>query len=184
MRSRYLILLATIGLTGSVNGAAADTADASQTAVWTSRELQFLGSAYLSPGVMDSGEPLVLSRTSSDQLYAQVRFVLRQLGARSIDLDSRGCWPLKLRPCVDVKFTVLAANESAGKHVLSAPVGAHWQLVQLGGNCDLLDRATRTVLPFFVTRNVKLISRVDCERLHVGLRAEVLKPSQELASTY
>jgi hypothetical protein len=176
MRSRLLFLIVAAGLAGS-----APAADTSQTGVWTYRELQFLGPAYLSPGVRDSGEPLQLSQTSGDQLFAEVSFVLRQLGARRIDLDSRGCWPLKLRPCVDVKFAVLATDDESGKHALSAPVGARWQTVTLGGNCALLEQATKAILPLFATRNVKLISKDDCERLRVGLRAEVLKPSQELA---
>ena len=191
MRSRLLFLIAASGLLGAANLAMADTqaaapivseaTDTSQSGVWTFRELQFLGPAYLSPGVRDSGEPLQLSRTSGDQLFDQVSFVLRQLGARRIDLDSRGCWPVKLRPCVDVKFAVLTTDAKGGRHALSAPVGAHWQTVTLGGNCELLEQATKAILPLFATRNVKLISKDDCERLHVGLRAEVLEPSQKLA---
>ncbi len=179
MRTRLLILIAAVGLVGSAN---AEAADKSQTAVWTSHELQFHGTAFLSPGVMDSGEPLALRRTSPDQLYGEVEFVLQQLGARKLDLDSRGCFPRRTGPCVDVKFMALSPSDQAGKNALSAPLGAHWQTVTLSGNCKLLAQATKTILPLFAARNVKLIPEDVCEKIHVGLRAEVLMPSAELAA--
>ena len=42
--------------------------------------------------------------------------------------------------------------------------------------CYQLEQMRNQLLPLFSTRNIKLIPRADCERLRVGLRAEVLKP--------
>jgi hypothetical protein len=175
MLTRILIPLALVGL---LSCATARAADPSQQAVWVQRELRFIGPDYLSPEVRNSGEPLQLTPTSNEQLYEQVTFVLRQLGARSIVRDMRGCWQAGARPCVAMTFKVLAPNGTAGGEA-ETPVQAHWQPVQMGGDCALLQEATRSIVPLFSSRNIKLIPVSTCEKINVGLRADVLKPSQE-----
>jgi len=110
--------------------------------------------------------------------------VLVQLGARAsdLDLDQRGCPAPSGAARVDVTFSVLVPTNEMGKSVEGAPVEAQWQTVQLrGAGCDFLDRVNKEILPLFSTRSARLISKDDCHKLnddglHVGLRAEVLKP--------
>lgn len=175
MLTRILIALTVLGLLGC---AAAEAADPSQPAVWASKQLRFVGPDYLSPEIRNSGEPLLLTPTTSDQLYDQVTFVLRQLGARDIVRDMRGCWNAGSRPCVAMTFKALVPNGTAGA-AGESPIDAHWKPVQMGGDCALLQEATRTIVPLFSAQNIKLIPVSTCEKIHVGLRADVLKPIQE-----
>jgi hypothetical protein len=175
MLIRILVPMAIIGLLAC---GGAEAVAPSQPAVWVQRELRFVGPDYLSPEIRDSGEPLALTPTSNEQLYTQVVYVLRQLGARSIIRDMRGCWRAGARPCVAMTFKVLAPNGADGA-AGESPIDAHWQPVQMGGDCALLQEATRTIVPLFSAKNIKLIPVSTCEKINVGLRADVLKPSQE-----
>jgi hypothetical protein len=175
MLTRFLLPMAFVGILACATAAAADPG---QPAVWVSRELRFLGPDYLSPEVRNSGEPLQLTPTTNEQLYDQVAFVLRQLGARDVYRDMRGCWQVGTRPCVAMTFKVLAPNGTSGS-TAESPLQARWAPVQMGGDCALLQEATRTVVPLFSSRNIKLIPIATCEKIHVGLRADVLKPLQE-----
>jgi hypothetical protein len=155
-----------------------DFEDSSQViAVWEPRKVHF--SAFI---------------LSCDRTHDLVTFVLLQLGARKSDLnvnvDQGQCGSgIGFAPAIDATFSVLTPSGAAGKNA-GVLVEAQWQTVELkktwdldylpanGDMCSLLEHVTKYVLPAFSTRNVKLIPRDFCERYRVGLRAEVLKPSQ------
>jgi hypothetical protein len=184
VRTQLLMLIAAIGLIGSVTAAGADS---TQSATWTQRKLlNFSPPPNYSPGVGYASNAQFIS---CDQIIERVQFILVQLGARPDDMrvDQRDCrrGQSTVRS-VDVKFSVLAATDDAAKPA-GAPVEAHWRTIEFGGadvglgDCAFLRYVTFKVLPLFSTRNVKLISPDVCTKVGVGLRAEVLKapPEQE-----
>ena len=77
---------------------------------------------------------------------------------------------------VDVTFWTLAARDPAAGNVSDAGVQAHLKTVALRGDCVYLQYITQKVLPLFATRNAKRIPRAVCERLGVGLYAQILMP--------
>src|SRR3984885_14455646 len=106
MRTPLLILIAAVGLIGAVTAAAADS---TQTAVWTQRKLLH----FVHPAVINS-ETGEWTDISCDQIYDNVNFVLRQLGARASDIvvDQRPCHTSGLLRSIDVTFSVLAPTEN------------------------------------------------------------------------
>jgi hypothetical protein len=166
-----------------------EAAGSTQTATWTQRKLlQFSPPSFYVPA---NGYETNTHFLSCDEVVNRLTFVLQQLGARAGDLavDQRDCrrgGPMA--KSVDVTFSVLAPPD-ASKPAAGVPVEARWQIVQLGGadvdlgDCAFLRYVTLKILPLFSTRNVKLIAPADCARVGVGLRAEVLRPAQQLADT-
>ncbi len=119
---------------------------------------------------------------SCDLLVDNARFLLLQLGAHDLKIDQRSC---PVNGTVDATFAVLApANKSAGT---ARGVAARWQIVEMHpgdytvGGCAYLKYVTKTILPLFSARDVKLISNAACNKTDVGLRAQVLVPVQSLA---
>jgi hypothetical protein len=177
MRIRPLMLVAALGLVASATVGAADS---TQTAVWKSRTLRH----FTLPLVVNS-ENGPLQPASCDQIYNTARILLLQLGARASDMraDLRNCYAYTLQRSIDVQFFALAPLTKARDNAAGPLVEAHWQRVEVNGNCRLLADATKKILPLFTTANVKLISSADCERLGVGLYAQVLKDAQEQPSS-
>jgi hypothetical protein len=177
MRTRYLTVLAAVGLTASAVAAAAD---ANQTAVWEQRTLR----NFTLPLIANS-ETGPLREASCDQLYVAAKVLLLQLGARSSDMrvDQRGCQAYTTIPNIDVTFWALAPATEAKKKTAGPVVEAHWETVQLRGNCVVLQEATKIMLPLFATSDVKLISSADCARIGVGIYGKVLKAPAEQASS-
>jgi hypothetical protein len=186
MRAQLLMLIAAIGLVATATAAA----DSTQSATWTQRKL--LRFSPPSNYVPANG---YLSNThflSCDELIDRVEFLLSQLGARDIVVDQRDCrrGGVELRS-IDATFSVLSPTDNTQKLAAGAstPVEAHWQIVELGGSdvqlgdCAFLKYATVKILPLFSTRDVKLIPTEVCAKVGVGLRAQVLKPAQQLADS-
>ncbi len=176
MRTAFLSLLG-VGLIGS---ATVLGAQASPGAIWAPRQLLH----FTHPLVVNS-ETMGLREASCDQLYQDARSLLLQLGARASDIriDQRGCHAFTKEKSIDVKFAVPVLPDSPGTRAAGPEFEAHWQTVALKGNCAFLQYATRTVLPLFTARNVKLISAADCERVGVGLYAQVLMAPAEVADS-
>jgi hypothetical protein len=187
MRTQLLLLMAAIGLVGSVTAAAAGS---TQSATWTQRNLlNFSPPPNYAPGVGYASNAQFIS---CDQIIERVQFILVQLGARpdGMTVDQRDCrrGQSTVRS-VDVKFLVLAPTDTATKPASWPPVEAHWRTIELGGpgvglgDCAFLKYVTLKVLPLFSARNVKLIPSDVCAKVGVGLRAEVLRaPPDETAS--
>lgn len=177
MPTRYLAVLAAIGLTAS---AAAAAADSTQAAVWEQRTLR----NFTLPLVVNS-ENGPLQEASCDQLYTAAKVLLLQLGARSSDMrvDQRGCQAYTTSRNIDVTFWALAPAKETKKNSAGPVVEAHWETVQLSGNCGVLQEATKKMLPLFATSDVKLISSADCARIGVGIYGKVLKAPAEQASS-
>jgi hypothetical protein len=144
---------------------AAARADSSQTAAWAPRKVH------------------IVFRGTCDQTYDLLRGTLLRLGARARDLkiDQRGCPAPNGAASLDATFSVLVPADATAQSAGDASVEARWQTVELRGNCVVIAYFTRAILPLFSTRNVKLVPKEVCETLHIGLRAELLKPSQEPA---
>jgi hypothetical protein len=187
MRIQLPMLIATIAVISSAAAAAAETAtsvapfgpaQASQTAVWTTRTLHNFG------GFSDS----------CDALVEELRVLLLELGARASDLyiDQHGC--RREVTLIDATFSVLMPVDKAGKNE-AGTLEAGWQILELKTNlerptmtpvhhiiyrnCAGLEYVTKTVLPLFAARDVKLISKAICDKTGVGLRAEVLTPTRQ-----
>ncbi len=186
MRVALLMLVVTLGLVGM------SAAEAGQIAVWTPRKLV----NFSPPLIANAGS---LSRASCDQLIERLRPVLLHLGARASDLkfDERNCQVRAGGNTIDVTFSVLAPADNA-RSAADAEADASWQIVELRTNqdkiqsrmgfslpftCAYLDYVTMKVLPLFSIRNAKQISRDVCNRTNVGLRAQVLKPTPQLAAS-
>jgi hypothetical protein len=193
MRTPLLMLVAAIGLVAAATTAAAATpttaaADSTQTATWTQRTLMRFSppSNYVPPNGYLSNTHFL----SCDELIDRMKFLLSQLGARDIVVDQRDCrrGGVLVRS-VDVTFSVLAPIDNTLKAGAGAPVEAHWQTVELGGadvglgDCAFLRYATIKILPLFATKDVKLIPTEVCAKVGVGLRAQVLRPTQQLAAS-
>jgi hypothetical protein len=177
MRTPLLILIAAAGLVGAATAAA----DSSQTAVWTQRKLLH----FIHPSVINS-ETGEWTEVSCDQLYDNVSFVLRQLGARPSDLvvDQRPCHASATLRGIDVTFSVLAPIENRVTNPSWELVPAHWKTVELRGDCRFLEYVTRKVFPLISTKDAKYISVSDCNRLGgIGLYAKVLVPAQRPAAS-
>jgi hypothetical protein len=177
MRTRLLMIVAAVGLVAS--GAVA-AADATQTAVWQTRTLR----NFTLPLVVNS-ENGPLQEASCDQLYTAAKVLLLQLGARASDMrvDQRGCQSYTTNKSIDVTFSVLVPTTQPRNNAAGPLVEAHWETVQLQGNCGVLQQATKRILPLFSTSDVKLISSADCARIGVGLYGKVLKaPAAQAAS--
>ena len=198
MRIQLRMLVATIAFIASATAAAADTpttvapsgsAQSSQTAVWRTRTLHKFGI----PDVRSVEAPRQLP--SCDELVEELKFLLLQLGAQASDLriDERGCREdLRL---VDATFSVVSPTDKTGGNAAGTLAEAHWQIVELKTNtdrptmtpihrifyrdCAELEYVTKTVLPLFAVRDVTLISTAICDKTGVGLRAEVLMPTQQ-----
>jgi hypothetical protein len=185
MRIAPLMMIAIIGLM------ATSVAEAGQSAVWTPRKLV----NFSPPVVANAGS---LSPASCDQLVERLRPVLLHLGARASDLqfDARSCETRAGANSIDVAFSVLAPADNAISPA-GAEADASWQIVELRTNedqiqsrlgfslpftCAYLDYVTMKVLPLFSIRYATQISRDICNRTDVGLRAQVLKPTPQLAA--
>jgi hypothetical protein len=200
MRSQLVMLIAALGFATSATTVAAipaaatapssDTSMPSQTGVWTTRSLQAFAPPY--------------GAACGDAGYGMLRFVLLQLGARVSDLkiDRRSCYLDSPGQSVDATFSVLTPTDQSGRPVPDAVADAQWQTVELKvpvnfdsnhlvdrsgaslhddiHDCAYLRYVTQKVLPLFSTREVKLIPTEVCNRHDVGLRAQVLKPTQQL----
>jgi hypothetical protein len=193
MRTQLLTLIAMICLVAATTTAAAAApgsaaADSTQSASWTQRKLM-----RFSPPSNYVPANGYLSNThflSCDELIDRMNFLLSQLGARDISVDQRDCrrGGVLLRS-IDVTFSVLAPTDNTPKPGAGAPVEAHWKTVELGGadvglgDCAFLKYATIKILPLFSTREVKLIPTQVCAKVGVGLRAQVLEPPPQLASS-
>jgi hypothetical protein len=172
MRTPLLILIAAAGLVVAATAAA----DSTQTAVWTQRKLLH----FVHPAVINS-ETGEWTDISCDQIYDNVNFVLRQLGARASDLviDQRPCHTSGYLRSIDVTFSVLAPTENRVANPSWELVPAQWKTVALRGNCQFLEYVTQKVLPLLSTKDAKYISLHDCNRLGgIGLYAKVLVPAQ------
>ena len=171
----HLIAAALILICQPVAGAGEEAPSAAPaagaSAVWASRELSF---AYLG----------FTAQYSCDGLRDRVTDVLRQLGARDLEVRELPCTSIGSPdpfPGVRIKMRILqpAAGESAGA------VRAHWKRVDLtsshralgSGECELLEQIKAQILPFFAMRNVEYGSNCQPHQLQLGaswLRAEVL----------
>jgi len=163
MSSRGWVLGAlAVGLGVAVPALAAAPSEQMSSAAWTRRQVH------------------VVYRDFCDSTYEQVRRVLLQLGARPSDLNvsELGCPAPNGAASIDATFSVLAPIDSAGNAPAGTVVDAHWQTVELKGSCIFLFYVTRKILPLFSTRNVKRIPWDFCAKYHVGLRADILTPSQ------
>jgi hypothetical protein len=138
-------------------------ADSSQPAVWAPRNVH------------------IVFRGTCDQTYDFVRRTLLRFGARARDLkiDARGCPAPNGAASLDATFSVLVPINATAQTAADASVEAHWQTVELRGNCVVIAYFTRKILPLFSTRNVKLVPKDVCETLHVGLRADLLKLQEQ-----
>jgi hypothetical protein len=183
-----IALLMTITIIGLV---AASSVAAGQPAVWTPRKL-----VNFSPPVI--GNARSLNSASCDQLIERLRPVLLHLGARASDLkfDQRNCQIRGGENTIDVAFSVLAPAGDA-RNAAGTQADATWQIVELRTNqdkiqsrlgfslpltCAYLDYVTMKVLPLFSIRYATQISRDVCSRTDIGLRAQVLKPTPQLAA--
>ena len=206
MHIKLLMALAFTGLIASMIAAAADTtttaaapADATQpiqAAVWTTRKLQNFGLPH-------AGWP---SGASCDDLTGELRSLLLQFGARASDLhiDERGCprneGQLTL---IDATFSVVVPAEKTVNNAAGAQADARWQIVELRTgrtdkpvrerylsgagplrDCSYLAYVTKTVLPLFAARDVKVISNAVCDKTDIGLRAQVLMPAPQVAESH
>jgi len=138
-------------------------ADSAQTATWAPRKVH------------------IVFRGTCDQTYALLRVTLLRLGARArdLDIDERSCPAPNGAASLDATFSVLVPTDATAQDTGGAAVDAHWETVELRGNCVVIAYFTRKILPLFSTRNVKLVPKDACETLHIGLRAELLQSSQE-----
>lgn len=168
MNGRLPVLLIAFSVIAWSLGAAADVP-----AAWTRHRVH-----------LDYGHPPVViseagpwDEASCDQLYDEVRAAMVQLGARrsDFDVDERGCYGTRGLRSEDIKFSVLAPADRA-VHATGETAGAYWKTAELTGNCTFLEYLASKVLPLVSARNVVVLSRADCERLGVGVRAEVLVP--------
>jgi hypothetical protein len=162
-------------------GAQVGSAQESQPAVWTPKELHF---AYMG----------FTTHYSCQGLSDQVREILLQLGARKQDLKVResGCTSATGRPehfpAVDIKMSVL--QPVSGTPSPDAVVGAHWKAVDVlarhagfdaAGQCELYEQVRRQIVPLFTVRNIDYLSTCVPHQLSPGgqrLTAEVLAPDQ------
>jgi hypothetical protein len=132
---------------------------------------------------------------SCDDLEEKVTSVLLQFGARGSDLhvDQSGCvvtpeGAVGFRS-VDATFSVLVPTDKIGNNTRGALVGAQWQTVELRpgrpniAGCDYLEYVTKKVLPLFSFQDAKEVPRATCDKIGVGLRAQVLKPAQQSAAS-
>jgi hypothetical protein len=144
---------------------ATTAADSDQTATWAPRKVH------------------IVFRGTCDQTYNLLRVTLLRLGARArdLDIDERNCPAPNGAASLDATFSVLVPIDATARDSGGAAVDAHWETVELRGNCVVIAYFTRRILPLFSTRNVKLVPKDACESLHIGLRAEILKSSQESA---
>ena len=190
MRTLSVMFLVAAALVGSVTAKAADpfvvsavaseVLDSNQGAVWERRTLL----KFTHPLTINS-ETQGWREVSCDQIYNSVRDLLLQLGARASDMtvDERACYAYSRVRSIDVRFSVLAPSGSTRGNIAGPAAEARWETVAMKGNCPYLQYITKTVLPLFSTRNVKLISTADCARFGVGLYAQVLKaPGQPVVS--
>jgi hypothetical protein len=156
---------------------APQSAQPSEWAVWTPKEVRFVYQGFT-------------SHYSCDGLRDKVKSVLLKLGARK-DLQVRespcagpvsGPNPF---PGVSIKMHVLepAAGKGGGEALPTVP--ARWRMVDLTssrdllqdpGDCELLEQIKETLLPKFTTRNLEYNSTCVPHQLTSGtrLKAEVL----------
>ncbi|MGH8298254.1 MAG: hypothetical protein ACRES6_03085 [Steroidobacteraceae bacterium] len=175
--SRLVVAAAATTVLAAVPALAA--AQDSVAAVWVPKKLEFV---YQGFG----------TRYSCDGLRAEIRSMLRKLGAQALEVREMPCstgagvpspypsiW-VKMRVLVPASSAEAAKAESAG-----APLRAHWQKVVLlrsslhdAGNCQLMEQFKQRLLPLFTTRNIKYSA--DCvpyqPNLDAHLSAEVLMP--------
>jgi hypothetical protein len=167
--------------------ALADTpqsAQPSEWAVWTPKEVRFVYQGFT-------------SHYSCDGLRQKVKAVLLKLGARK-DLQVRespcagslgGPNPF---PGVSIKMHVLEPAAGKGGGAAMPTVPARWQMVDLTssrdllqdpGDCELLEQIKETLLPQFTTRNLEYSSTCVPHQLTSGarLKAEVLVASAAAA---
>ncbi|MGB6451032.1 MAG: hypothetical protein WBE92_09800 [Steroidobacteraceae bacterium] len=134
---------------------------------------------------------------SCEGLRDEVRLVLLELGARKRDLSVHpyGCTRLlggaEHFPGVAGTFSVLQPQTGTSG---GPTVAAHWQTVQVrlnqssfdeAGQCELLEQVEQTILPLFVTRNVRFQSDCIPYQLTIpgaALQVDVLKPDRGGAS--
>ena len=143
-----------------------------QSAVWTSKELNFDYHGFA-------------TKYSCDGLRDKMRDVLRKLGAADLDVRSGGCMrsfgpdPLA---SVRIRMNVLEPAGTQG----GPAVAAHWQMVDLvagrspvesAADCELIEQIKLKVLPLFATRRVDYgasCTRRQSQLAPARLQAEVL----------
>jgi hypothetical protein len=182
-----LLLMTTAAFLVTANGNAADApaagASSHQSAAWVTRKID----RFSPPDVYvpANGYETNTRSLSCDQIIDRARFLLEQLGAREISFDSRECITKQANELrmIDITFSALQPSGPAAAATVFLPVAAQWQTVALKGNgigdCAFLNYVTRKVLPALATRNVKLIPTADCQRIGVGLYAQILKATKQ-----
>jgi hypothetical protein len=189
-----LMTLILVASTGAAGAAPIATTSSSQAA-------ESVQAASWSPLTIENS--VDLPGHTCDDFTGELRFVLLQLGARASDLKVNSNRYCVLR----ATFSVLVPDKT-GKNVAHAMTGAHWQTVelrtgtvasgklltfrdtptnQLQGSydrtCGYFVQVTNRILPLFTARDVKLISRAVCDKTGVGLSAQVLMPTDQLAAS-
>jgi len=185
MGYRHRGILRRAGVAGSLAALActawADTSPgkpASESAVWTPRQTQFIFLGFT-------------AHYSCDGLADKMRQVLLKLGARpDLQVSPMPCGTPFGRPDpfpgVTVKMNVLQPVH--GTDASAGAVPAHWVMVDVNsalskdplaqsGQCELLEQIKQSILPQFAVRNVRYKSTCVPHQLDVGgtqLQAEVL----------
>jgi hypothetical protein len=153
----------------------ADSAEETQPAVWTPREVTFV---YLG----------FTTRYSCDGLQDKVRDVLLRLGARKdLKVYQTGCTQRigapEPFPGVSIKMHVLTP---AAQGQTQPPVPAHWKDIDLmahmtsleaAGQCELFEQIKQKILPLFTVRNLDYTSTCVPHQLTPGgmrFKAQVL----------
>jgi hypothetical protein len=143
---------------------------------------------------------------SCDDLTQKVTSILLEFGARGSDLhvDQRGCIGTPEGATgfrsVNATFSVLVPTDKAENSAGGTLVEAQWQTVELRPGpsniaslqlrpgppdipgCKYIEYVAQKVLPLFSFRDAKEVPSAMCDKIGVGLRAQVLKPAQQLAA--
>jgi hypothetical protein len=178
MRCALLTTVLALGLVGTATAAAEDP---SQPAVWAQRTLP----SFTHPLICTNSTTQGCREASCDQLQEKAETLLTQLGMRENDfnVDARTCYAGGPQKSIEVTFSVLVPADNTKANAAGPVVEAQWQTVALKGDCAFLNYATKIILPLFTTRNVKLISRDQCNKLGIGLYAQILKAPQATAAS-
>jgi hypothetical protein len=124
---------------------------------------------------------------SCNQLHDRVQFVLLHLGARASDLvvNPKVCYAIG-SGIVDATFSVLTPTAAGRNSVAGEVVEARWQTIELKwadedsalglDECIFLMGIRVQILPLFSARDATRITKADCRKTGVGVRAQVLKP--------
>jgi hypothetical protein len=198
VRTQVQILIAVVGLFGSISAKAESPAAATSA---PDRDTAGLSATWVPRKLLSFTPPY--SDACGDVGYDLLKYVLIQLGARESDLKIRrqDCQDGSGAQGLDATFSVLMPAEQSGKPDSDGVANAQWQTVELkvpintapgllverSGNsvhddihdCPYLRYATQKVLPLFSAREVKRIPDAICEKYGIGLRARLLKPTTQ-----